>query len=140
MALKLRALPRVVGLHPSTGKDIVAGLGRFGPYLLHDGAYTKLKDAMEALEVGINHAVELIAAADVRRKGPRKGAQLTILREVGTHPEDRELINVIDGRYGPYLKHGATNAHLPRGVHTDAVTMEQAGEGIARPDQAGTGA
>src|SRR3546814_12703147 len=116
MALKLLALPRVVGLHPSTGKDIVAGLGRFGPYLLHDGAYTKLKDAMEALEVGINHAVALIAAADDRRKGPRKGAQLTILREVGKHPEDAELINVIDGGYRPYLHLGQTNAPPPRGV------------------------
>src|SRR3546814_5850003 len=86
---------------------------------------------MEALEVGINHAVELIAAADARRKGPRKGAQLTILREVGKHPEDGEAINVIDGRYGPYLKHGATNAPLPRGVETDDVTMEQAVEAIA---------
>ena len=62
MALKLLALPRVVGLHPDTGKEILAGLGRFGPYLLHDGAYTKLKDAMEALEIGINHAVQKIAA------------------------------------------------------------------------------
>ncbi|WP_370155364.1 type I DNA topoisomerase [Ferrovibrio sp.] len=131
LAVKLLALPRVVGAHPSTGKEIVAGLGRFGPYLLHDGAYTKLKDAMEALEIGINHAVELIAAADARRKGPRKGAQLTILREVGKHPDDGEAINVIDGRYGPYLKHGATNAPLPKGVETDGVTLEQAIEAIA---------
>src|SRR3546814_5747743 len=94
---------------------------------------------MEALEVGINHAVELIAAADARRKGPRKGAQLTILREVGKHPEDGELINVIDGRYGPYLKHGATNAPLPRGVETDDVTMEQAVEAIASRAKSGKG-
>ncbi|WP_374467735.1 type I DNA topoisomerase [Ferrovibrio sp.] len=131
MALKLLALPRVVGLHPDTGKEILAGLGRFGPYLLHDGAYTKLKDAMEALEIGINHAVQKIAEADARRKGPRQRAQLTVLREVGKHPDDDEPIQVIDGRYGPYLKHGATNAPLPKGVETDAVTMQQAIEAIA---------
>lgn len=131
MALKLLALPRVVGLHPDTSKEILAGLGRFGPYLLHDGAYTKLKDAMEALEIGINHAVQKIAEADARRKGPRQRAQLTVLREVGKHPDDDAPIQVIDGRYGPYLKHGATNAPLPKGVETDAVTMQQAIEAIA---------
>jgi DNA topoisomerase-1 len=139
MALKLLALPRVVGLHPGTGKEIVAGLGRFGPYLLHDGAYSKLKDAMEALEIGINHAVEKIAEADARRKGPREGAQLTILREVGKHPDDGEAINVIDGRYGPYLKHGATNAPLPKEVGTDDVTLEQAVEAIAARAKSGKG-
>lgn len=126
MALKLLALPRIVGLHPATGKEILAGLGRFGPYLLHDGAYTKLKDAMEALEIGINHAVEKIAEADARRKGPRQRAELKVLREVGKHPDDGEAIQVIDGRYGPYLKHGATNAPIPRGTEVDAVTMDMA--------------
>ncbi|MFN4164786.1 MAG: type I DNA topoisomerase [Ferrovibrio sp.] len=139
MALKLLALPRVVGLHPDTGKEILAGLGRFGPYLLHDGAYTKLKDAMEALEIGINHAVQKIAEADARRKGPRQRAQLTVLREVGKHPDDDEPIQVIDGRYGPYLKHGATNAPLPKGVETDAVTMQQAIEAIAARAKKGGG-
>ncbi|WP_341914643.1 type I DNA topoisomerase [Ferrovibrio terrae] len=126
MALKLLALPRVIGLHPATGKEILAGLGRFGPYLLHDGAYTKLKDAMEALEIGINHAVEKIAEADARRKGPRQRAELKVLREVGKHPDDGEAIQVIDGRYGPYLKHGATNAPIPRGTEVEAVTMDMA--------------
>lgn len=126
MALKLLALPRAVGLHPDTGKEILAGLGRFGPYLLHDGAYTKLKDAMEALEIGINHAVQKIAEADARRKGPRQRAELKVLREVGQHPDDGEAIQVIDGRYGPYLKHGTTNAPIPRGTEVDAVTMDMA--------------
>jgi DNA topoisomerase-1 len=126
MALKLLALPRVIGLHPATGKEILAGLGRFGPYLLHDGAYTKLKDAMEALEIGINHAVEKIAEADSRRKGPRQRAELKVLREIGKHPDDGEAIQVIDGRYGPYIKHGATNAPIPRGTEVEAVTMDMA--------------
>lgn len=131
MALKLLALPRVVGLHPDSGKEILAGLGRFGPYLLHDGAYTKLKDAMEAIEIGINHAVQKIAEADARRKGPRQRAELKVLREVGKHPDDGEVINVIDGRYGPYLKHGATNAPIPNGLEVDDVTLEQAVIAIA---------
>lgn len=131
MALKLLALPRIVGMHPVTGKEILAGLGRFGPYLLHDGAYTKLKDAMEALEIGINHAVEKIAEADARRKGPRQRAELKVLREIGKHPDDDAPIQVIDGRYGPYLKHGATNAPIPRGTEVDAVSMDMAIEAIA---------
>jgi DNA topoisomerase-1 len=139
MALKLLALPRVVGLHPDTGKEILAGLGRFGPYLLHDGAYTKLKDAMEALEIGINHAVQKIAEADARRKGPRQRAELKVLREIGKHPEDGEAIQVIDGRYGPYLKHGATNAPIPRGTEVDAVTMDMAVEAIASRAKKGGG-
>ncbi|HEX6960115.1 MAG TPA: type I DNA topoisomerase [Ferrovibrio sp.] len=139
LALKLLTLPRVVGLHPSTGKEIVAGLGRFGPYLLHDGAYTKLKDAMEAIEIGINHAVEKIAEADSRRKGPRQRAELKVLREVGKHPDDGEPINVIDGRYGPYLKHGATNAPLPRDTDSEGVTLEQAVAAIAARAKKGGG-
>jgi DNA topoisomerase-1 len=139
MALKLLSLPRVVGLHPDTGKEIVAGLGRFGPYLLHDGAYTKLKDPIEAIEIGINHAVEKIAEADSRRKGPRQKAELKVLREVGKHPDDGEPINVIDGRYGPYLKHGATNAPLPRGVEVDDVTLEMAVAAIAARAKKGGG-
>lgn len=131
MALKLLALPRVVGQHPDTGKEILAGLGRFGPYLLHDGAYTKLKDAMEAIEIGINHAVQKIAEADARRKGPRQRAELKVLREIGKHPDDGEVINVIDGRYGPYIKHGATNAPIPNGIEVDDVTLEQAVIAIA---------
>ncbi|HLT78911.1 MAG TPA: type I DNA topoisomerase [Ferrovibrio sp.] len=139
LALKLLSLPRVVGLHPDTGKEIVAGLGRFGPYLLHDGAYTKLKDPMEAIEIGINHAVEKIAEADSRRKGPRQRAELKVLREVGKHPDDGEPINVIEGRYGPYLKHNGTNAPLPRGIELDDVTLEQAINAIAARAGSGKG-
>ena len=139
MALKLLALPRVIGLHPDTGKEILAGLGRFGPYLLHDGAYTKLKDAMEALEIGINHAVQKIAEADARRKGPRQRAELKVLREVGKHPDDEAPIQVIDGRYGPYIKHGDTNAPIPRGTEVEALTIDQAIEAIAARAKSGKG-
>lgn len=139
MALKLLAMPRVVGQHPDTGKDIVAGLGRFGPYLLHDGAYTKLKDPMEAVEIGINHAVQRIADADARRKGPRQRAELKVLRDVGAHPVDGAPVQVIDGRYGPYLKHGGTNAPLPRGSEVDNVTLELAVDAIAARAKSGRG-
>jgi len=125
LALKLLALPRVVGLHPETQKEILAGLGRFGPYLLHDGKYAKLKDAMEALDIGINHAVEKIAAAAARGPG-RKRPEPKALRVIGVHPEDGESVNVIDGRYGPYLKHGATNAPIPRGEDHEIISLEAA--------------
>lgn len=138
LALKLLALPRVVGLHPETQKEILAGLGRFGPYLLHDGKYAKLKDAMEALEIGINHAVEKIAAAAARGPG-RKRPEPKPLRTIGNHPEDGEPVNVIDGRYGPYLKHGATNAPIPRGEDHTTLTLEAAIAAIAARAKSGKG-
>ncbi len=138
LALKLLALPRVVGLHPETQKEILAGLGRFGPYLLHDGKYAKLKDAIEALEIGINHAVEKIAAAAARGPG-RKRPEPKPLRTIGAHPEDGEPVNVIDGRYGPYLKHGDTNAPVPRGEDHTTLSLEAAIAAIAARAKSGKG-
>src|SRR5690606_20760339 len=85
------------------------------------------------------HAVEKIAEADSRRKGPRQRAELKVLREVGKHPDDVEPINVIEGRYGPYLKHNGTNAPLPRGIELDDVTLEQAINAIAARAGSGKG-
>lgn len=136
LALKLLALPRVVGIHPESQKEILAGLGRFGPYLLHDGKYAKLKDAMEALEIGINHAVEKIAAAAARGPG-RKRPEPKPLRTIGVHPEDGQPVNVIDGRYGPYLKHGDSNAPVPRGEDHETLSLEAAIAAIAARAKSG---
>ncbi len=121
-ALRLLSLPRRVGLHPETGKVINAGLGRFGPYLRYDTKYTKLDSTEDALSIGLNRAVDLIAAA--KAKGGRPGAEP--LKALGEHPDDGQPVNVMKGRYGPYVKHGKINATLPKDMDPDSVTMEQA--------------
>ncbi len=125
-ALQLLSLPREVGKHPETGKPITAAIGRYGPYVLHEGVYGKLASTDEVFSVGINRAVAAIADA-----AAKKGGAKTVLKELGEHPEEGGLIQVLDGRYGPYVKHNKTNATLPKGTEPTAVTMEQALEWIA---------
>ncbi len=126
MALQLLALPREVGPHPETGKPIVAGIGRYGPFVEHAGKYANLDSAEEVFTVGLNRAVSLLAEAKTRR--PRGG---TVLKELGEHPELGGAIQVCDGRYGPYVKHGKINATLPKGTDPAQVSVEQAVELIA---------
>ncbi|MCY4549204.1 MAG: type I DNA topoisomerase [Defluviicoccus sp.] len=118
-ALALLALPREVGLHPATGKAIAAGLGRYGPYLRHDGRYTSLGPDEDLLSIGLNRAVTLIDEASSK-------ARAKALRTLGDHPADGKPVEILSGRFGPYVKHGRTNASLPKGEEVDAVTMETA--------------
>jgi DNA topoisomerase-1 len=126
--LRLLRLPRDVGNHPEDGKPIVAGIGRYGPFVLHDGTYANLPTADEVFDVGVNRAVDLLAT---KRAGRRGGAESAALAELGAHPVDGQPIRVLSGRYGPYIKHGATNANVPRGADPLSVTLEQAIELIA---------
>ena len=119
-ALKLLSLPREVGAHPETGKMIVAAIGRFGPYINHDGSYASLSSTEEVFSVGANRAVTLLAEAKLKKKGS------SALKELGNHPDDDAPIRVMDGRFGPYVKHGKTNATLPKGTTPDSVTLEEA--------------
>ncbi len=119
-ALKLLALPRELGKHPETGKPIEAGIGRFGPYVRHEGSYRSLTAEDDVLTVDLDRALELLA----EEKGKRRKSSL--LRDLGEHPEDGETVGVYTGRYGPYVKHGRTNASLPKNVAVDDVTLEQA--------------
>jgi DNA topoisomerase-1 len=128
LALRLLSLPREVGLHPETGKPITAGLGRYGPFVLHDGVYANLADFEEIFTVGLNRAVDLIAEKQASRGG--RGQQ-SALKDLGAHPEGGGNVLVMDGRYGPYVKFGKINATLPKEITPDAVTMEQAVELIA---------
>jgi DNA topoisomerase I len=122
MALKLLALPREVGLHPEDGKKISANFGRFGPYVAHNGIYASLPSPEDVFEIGLNHAVTLLA--EKKAKGPgRRGAQT--LKDLGA-AADGKPIKVLKGKFGPYVSDGETNATLPEGVEPDAVTMEQA--------------
>jgi DNA topoisomerase-1 len=126
MALQLLSLPRDVGPHPETGKPIVAGIGRYGPFVEHAGKYANLDSADEVFTVGLNRAVSLLAEAKTRR--PRGG---TVLKELGEHPELGGAIQVCDGRYGPYVKHGKINATLPKDADPSEVSVEKAVELIA---------
>ncbi|MCG8493349.1 MAG: type I DNA topoisomerase [Sneathiellales bacterium] len=123
IAVQLMALPREIGPHPDSGSMITAGLGRYGPYVECDKKYGKLSNGMEVLTVGMNRAVELLAAAKTRGGAGRAAPPLKI---VGPHPEDGADINVKDGRYGPYVTHGGINATIPKGSDPMAVTLEEA--------------
>ena len=121
IALALLALPRNIGEHPETGKMIAAGIGRFGPYLRHDGGYASLGPDEDVLTIGLNRAVTLI-----NEKPPKKGGAATALRVLGAHPEDGKPVGVFKGRYGPYVKHGKTNASLPKTSTEESVTLDEA--------------
>ena len=126
-ALALLSLPREVGLHPETGKPITAGYGRYGPYVQHDGKYASLSTPEEVFEVGANRAVALLAEKAANRR-PR-GA--SVIKELGEHPQEGGKVQVLSGRYGPYVKHGKINATLPKDREPEQVTLEEAVELIA---------
>ena len=121
--LRLLRLPREVGLHPEDSQPILAGIGRFGPFVLHAGTYANLSGADEVFDVGLNRAVTLLA--EKRAGGARRG-EATALKDLGAHPTDGAPVKILSGRYGPYIKHGATNANVPRGTEPQDVTLEQA--------------
>ena len=120
-ALALLALPREVGPHPETGEPILAGIGRYGPYVKHKSAYKTLAEDDDVLTIGLNRAVVLIAEAPARR-------QSTALKTLGEHPADQKPVTLHKGRYGPYAKHGKINATLPDHLTTEDITLEQAVE------------
>ena len=126
-ALKILSLPRTLGQHPETGKDVKAGIGRYGPFVVHDGTFASLKKTDDVLEVTLDRALELLSLA--RKKG--KGGS-NVIKELGTHPKDGKEIKVMTGRYGPYIKHGKKNISLPKSVEPDNITLEEAVELIAK--------
>jgi DNA topoisomerase-1 len=129
-ALVLLSLPREVGEHPEGGM-ISSNFGRFGPYVMHklpDEAkpvYANLKDPEDVFEIGMNRAVELLTE---KRNNPRGRGRTAAkpLKELGDHPEDGGAVNVMEGRYGPYVKWEKVNATIPKDVKPEDVTMEMA--------------
>ncbi len=120
LAVRLLSLPRVLGTHPETGKPVDAGVGRFGPFVVHEGEFRSLGGGDDVYTVGLPRALELLAA-------PKRGRRTAEpLRTVGAHPADGEPIAVFEGRYGPYVKHGDVNASLPKGVSPEEIGVEQA--------------
>src|SRR5436190_19276155 len=125
LAERLLSLPREIGPHPETGKPITASIGRYGPYLAHDGKYAKLGSTAEVFETGMNAAVSKLA--DAASGGARqRGASREPIAVLGKHPASGGDIKVMAGRYGPYVTDGTTNATLPKGAKPEAVTLEEA--------------
>ena len=122
-ALKLLALPRDIGMHPETGLPITASIGRYGPYLLHDGKYANLKDSIELFEIGMNAAVVRLAEP---KGGKARRAPAEPIAVLGAHPESGAEVKVLDGRFGAYVTDGAVNATIPKGTDAKSLTMEQA--------------
>jgi DNA topoisomerase-1 len=124
LALKLLTLPRPVGTHPTDGLPIVAGLGRFGPYIKHGDKYKSIPTTQDALEIGLNRAVDILAQPSTGRRFGRAAGPVG--RVVGNHPDDGQPITAAAGRYGPYVKHGSTYANLPKEGSPDTVTLDEA--------------
>jgi DNA topoisomerase-1 len=124
-ALALLALPREVGVHPEDGVPIVAGIGRFGPYVKHGKTYANIDSNEDVLTVGLNRAVTLIAEKKANPgRGRRFGADPG--KVLGEHPDKGGPITVKNGRYGPYVSHAGINATLPGDKTPDTVTLDEA--------------
>jgi len=127
-ALQLLSLPRTVGLDPETGTPITAGLGRFGPFVQHDGTYANVESIEDVFTIGINRAVTLLAEKRAGKGGGRFGRarQKTVLKDLGAHPVEGGKIEVLDGKYGPYVSHNKVNATVPKGTDPATLTVDDA--------------
>ena len=126
-ALKLLSLPRDVGTHPESGNPITASIGRYGPYLAHDGKYARLTSTAEVFETGMNAAVVKLAEAAANGGRPQRGSREP-LKVLGLHPRTELELKLMEGRYGPYVTDGTTNATLPKTIEQDALTLEEAAQ------------
>jgi DNA topoisomerase-1 len=126
-AMQLLSLPREIGIHPETGTPITAGLGRYGPFILHDGTYANLDSVEDVFTIGLNRAVTLLAEKRAG-KGGRFGraAVKTVLKDLGEHPGGGGKIQVLDGKYGPYVSWNKVNATVPKGSEPAALTVDDA--------------
>jgi DNA topoisomerase-1 len=124
-ALKLLSLPREVGKNPEDGEPIVAGIGRFGPYVQHGKTYANLDSSEDVFTIGLNRAVTLIAE---KRANPSKGRRFggDPGRSLGDHPQRGGPILVKKGRYGPYVTNNGINATIPDNIVPDEITLDQA--------------
>ena len=130
-ALTLLTLPRLIGEHPDGG-EVKSNLGRFGPYVMHQGpedakpVYVNLKEFQEVFEIGMNRAVELLAEKRANPGRGGRGAAAKPIKELGEHPESGGPVNIMEGRYGPYVKWEKVNATIPKETEPADVTMEMA--------------
>lgn len=129
-ALQLLSLPREVGMHPETNTPITAGLGRYGPFILHDGTYANVDSIDDVFTIGVNRAVTILAD---KRAGKGAGGRFgrgaavkKVLKELGEHPQEGGKIEVLDGKYGPYVSHNKVNATIPKGKKPEELTVDEA--------------
>ncbi|MGE0762660.1 MAG: type I DNA topoisomerase [Bdellovibrionales bacterium] len=125
LALSLLELPKTLGPHPETGKEIKKGLGRFGPYVVHDGDFRSIPKTDNIFDVDLKRALELFAQPKKMR------GRSTPIREMGKHPVSQEEIQVFTGKYGPYIKVGKMNISLPDDVKPEDLTLDLAVKLIA---------
>jgi len=141
VAVGLLALPRLLGTHPDTGAKILAGQGRFGPYIVHDQGkagkdYRSLRGEDHVLTVSLGRALELLALPKPTR-GRRFAAEP--LKTLGDHPADGKPVALFNGRYGPYVKHENVSASVPKGQDPAALTLTEAVDLIAARGGAAVG-
>jgi len=132
-AVKLLSLPRTLGNHPESGKPVKAGIGRFGPYVVHEGVFKSFgKDGTfehngqryDVLTVDLETAIEMLKQA-------RKRASATPVRELGKHPEDGSPVAIFEGKYGPFVRYGSVNVTIPKGMTVEEVKFEQVAQWAA---------
>tara|TARA_B100001248_G_scaffold260756_1_gene249884 strand:- start:4024 stop:6726 length:2703 start_codon:yes stop_codon:yes gene_type:complete len=119
-AIFLASLPKVIGQHPETKKDVKVGIGRFGPFLFHDGEYRSITKDYDMFEINLKQALELMATPK------RSRGQAKVLRDFKLAPDGKTPIVLYDGRYGPYLKYGNKNVSLPEDVKTHQLNKDKA--------------
>ena len=124
IALQLLALPRELGPHPEDGKKVVAAIGRFGPYVSHDGTFKSIPKDESVFSIALDRAVALL-------KEPKQFSARGALKVLGKHPDDNQPVGLYSGRYGAYVKHGRVNATLPDQNAINTITLEEALELIA---------
>jgi DNA topoisomerase-1 len=117
-------LPRAIGVDPETDEEIVAGLGRFGPFVRRGKTFASLKDNDQMWSVSLEDAVELIKA---KLSGKR-----TTLKQLGMHPDSGDELVILSGRYGPYVTDGSINATLPKGTEPEDVDLNLAVDLLAK--------
>jgi len=123
-ALKLLSLPRPLGKHPESGKSVRAGLGRFGPYVVHDGTYASLTNSVQLLEIELEEALKLL-----KTSGKKKTSRSSkTIKELGEHPADGTPVRVMNGRFGPFIRHGKLNASIPKNRDPEEIELEEAME------------
>jgi DNA topoisomerase-1 len=123
-ALELLSLPRLVGRDPDSGEEVTANFGRFGPYVKRGDEFRSLASDAAVFEVTLDEALELLR----QEKRSRRTASRTVLRELGTHPASGAVVQLIEGRYGPYVTDGTTNASLPKDMRADEIALDRAVE------------
>jgi DNA topoisomerase I len=116
----LCSLPKIIGQHPDTGKDITLNSGRFGPYLKCENKSARLENVEELFSIGLNRAVTMIAEAKPGR------ISSSMIKDLGEHPEDKKPVRIMKGQYGPYIKYKSLNATIPEEKDPNEITMEEA--------------